>query len=197
MLGTVRVTREVTQYGPCALAHVTHLLGERRTEASRPFHETRLSGRGVTWRAGSQATVTSGGASPPPPRPSGPFHSSWKTTEEIEWEHKGETLGHPAPAPPPCTLRRGAQPQRRACPAWLALARPRGHGHGSWAARGWACHPIRSHRASPTPGGPVMPEPERPHTSSPAPSRLGGQGRMNSRPGAFPPPWASASASVK
>lgn len=69
-LEIVRVTREVTQCGLGALVHVTHLLGDCRTEASRPFHEALSSGRRVTWRAGSQARAPSGGlpASSPPLR---------------------------------------------------------------------------------------------------------------------------------
>lgn len=90
----MRLTWELAQRGPCALAHVTHLPGERRTEASRPFHETGLSGRGVTWRAGSQAAAPSGPPAPARlPRPSGP----WELLETNRG-NQVETLGHPVPA---------------------------------------------------------------------------------------------------
>lgn len=66
----VRVTWKVTQCGLCALVHVTHLLGDCRTEASRPFHEALSSRESHGGQAGSQAGAPSGGlpASSPPLR---------------------------------------------------------------------------------------------------------------------------------
>lgn len=127
-LELVRVTREVTQCGLCALVHVKHLLGDCRTEASRPFHEALSSGESHGGQAARPGCLPV--ASPPPPRPSGSCHSSWKTTEEIKWKQKSDPQSLPLPqarpSPPQCT-QEGAQPQRHASPEWLALARPSGH----------------------------------------------------------------------
>lgn len=148
----VRVTRKVTQCGLCALVHVTHLLGDCRTEASRPFHEALSSRESHGGQAGSQARAPSGGL-PPPPRPSGSCHSSWKTTEEIKWKQKSDPQSLPLPrartSPPQCT-QEGAQPQRHASPEWLALARPSGHDRRSWTSSSRARHPLWSRRASPS-----------------------------------------------
>lgn len=183
VLETVRVTREVTQGGPCALGHVTHSPGKCRTEALRPFHKALSSGKGVTWGAGSQATAPSAFRWPPHlrPTPRGPAPALGKQLRESS----GNTNPPPSPS---CSLRPerpcfpkhpgGAQPQKRASPAWLALARPSGYD-------------LPSQTAGPvTPSGPTEPAPpleawapELVSCPPSLPSQPLDSGPRNSRPG--------------
>lgn len=107
--------------------------------------------QGSHMKSGQPQCLPSGGL-PPPSCP-----SSWKTTEEIKWKHKSATQSLLLPqARPPHTLQsthKGVQPQKRASPAWLVLARPSGYDRPSKTPC-WACHPIWSHKPSPSPGGP-------------------------------------------
>lgn len=100
----------------------------------------------------SHGALAPSGGLPPPPRPWGSCHGSWKTTEEIKWKHRSATESPPFPRARP--LPQGGP----GSPAWSALVRPGGHHPWSQAPRSWACRPICSHRASPSPGGPRTPE---------------------------------------
>ena len=135
---SVRVTREVTQCGPSALAHVTHSSCQRRTEASRPFHVALSSVRGVTWGAGSGGHGAFLRSPRLRPAPRDPATALGKTTGEIEWKRKSATrsLLLPRARPPPRAPREGLYP-----------------GPGSQNASSWACPRSGSHRAGPSPGG--------------------------------------------
>lgn len=105
-LETLRVTREVTQRGRGARAHVTPSPGRKpRGPSTRHCRQPAESHGGLAagpWRLPV--------ASPPPPRPWGSCHHSWKTTEEIKWKHKSATPVSPAP------LGQAPAPQRT--PEW-------------------------------------------------------------------------------
>lgn len=119
-LGTAPVTRDVTQRGPCARP-TSHTLGSEGRKPRGP--STRhSSGRGVTWRAGSQAAAPSGGRPAPPRRI---LLGSWKTTEEIKWKHKSATqssLCPPQARAPTQRTRRGLSTEAPASRVGLGQA---------------------------------------------------------------------------
>ena len=149
-LETLWVTREVTQRGRGARAHVTPSPGRkprgpstRHCRQPAESHGGRASG---PWRLPV--------ASPPPPCPWDPATALGKQLRKSS----GNTNPPPQSLPllwarplPPSAPRNGAQPKRPASPARFALARPSGHGPRPWGSQhpGLSTHLVAQRLAVP------------------------------------------------